>query len=219
MEVSGEWHTLHPCRFTSMGRDSSVGIATRYGLEGPGIESRWGARFSAPVQNPGVHPASYTMGIGSLSRGVDHSPLPSAEVKERVEQYLWAFVACSRMNFTFNFTALLLRTEPVLHVELEVGYAPGTVWMLWRGKIYCLYRKTNHVSSVVHPLAWSLHLISFPVPSNRPAVYYNCLFVSLHNISHFVPYSCTMLEIKDKGSLRTCRISHVVCAFMKLQGP
>jgi hypothetical protein len=26
-------------------RDSSVGIATRYGLEGPGIESRWGEVF------------------------------------------------------------------------------------------------------------------------------------------------------------------------------
>jgi hypothetical protein len=28
-----------------MGRDSSVGIATRYGLDGPGIESRWGEVF------------------------------------------------------------------------------------------------------------------------------------------------------------------------------
>jgi hypothetical protein len=47
------------------GLDTSVGIATRYGLEGPGIESRWGARFSAPIQTgPGVHPASYTMGTG-----------------------------------------------------------------------------------------------------------------------------------------------------------
>jgi hypothetical protein len=26
-------------------RDSAVGIATRYGLEGPGIESRWGEIF------------------------------------------------------------------------------------------------------------------------------------------------------------------------------
>jgi len=25
-----------------MGRDSSVGIANHYGLDGPGIESRWG---------------------------------------------------------------------------------------------------------------------------------------------------------------------------------
>ena len=46
-----------------MDRDSSVGIATRYGLDGPGIESQWGVRFSAPVQTgPGAHPASRTMG-------------------------------------------------------------------------------------------------------------------------------------------------------------
>jgi hypothetical protein len=36
--------------WNGVGRDSSVGIATRYGLDGPAIESRWGARFSAPVQ-------------------------------------------------------------------------------------------------------------------------------------------------------------------------
>jgi len=43
------------------GRYSSVGIATIYGLHGPGIESRWeGARFSAPVQTgSGAHPAFY----------------------------------------------------------------------------------------------------------------------------------------------------------------
>jgi hypothetical protein len=29
----------------AMGRDSSVGIATRYGLVGPGIECRWGRDF------------------------------------------------------------------------------------------------------------------------------------------------------------------------------
>ena len=46
---------------------SVVGIATYYGLDGPGIESRWEARFSAPVQTgPGAHPASCTMGTGSF---------------------------------------------------------------------------------------------------------------------------------------------------------
>jgi hypothetical protein len=46
-----------------VGRDSSVGIETSYGLYGPGIESQWKARFSAPVQiGPGAHRASYTMG-------------------------------------------------------------------------------------------------------------------------------------------------------------
>jgi len=53
-----------------VGRDSSVGIATCYGLDGPVTESRWGERYSAPVQTgPGAHPASYKMGTGSLSRG------------------------------------------------------------------------------------------------------------------------------------------------------
>jgi len=47
----------------SLGRDSSVNIATRYGLDGPCIESRLGLRFSATVQTgSGIHPASYTMG-------------------------------------------------------------------------------------------------------------------------------------------------------------
>jgi len=47
-----------------MGRDSAVE------LDGPGIESRWGARFSAPVQTgPGANPTPCTMGTGSLSRG------------------------------------------------------------------------------------------------------------------------------------------------------
>jgi hypothetical protein len=51
----------------SEGRHSAVGIATRFWLDGPGIESRWGARFSAHVQTGlAAHLASYTMGIGSL---------------------------------------------------------------------------------------------------------------------------------------------------------
>ena len=70
-------------------RDSSVGIATRDGLDGPGIESRWGARFSAHVQTgPGAHPASYTMGTGSFPGvkrpgcGVDHPPHLAPRLKE-----------------------------------------------------------------------------------------------------------------------------------------
>ena len=78
-------------------RDSSVGIATRYALDGLGIESRRGAGFSAPVQTGlEAHPASYTKGNGSFpgvkrsGRGVDRSPPFSAEVKERVELYLYS---------------------------------------------------------------------------------------------------------------------------------
>ena len=55
-----------------MGQNCVVGIVIRYGLDGPGIESRCGARFSAPVQTgPGSHPASNTMGTGSISQGIN----------------------------------------------------------------------------------------------------------------------------------------------------
>ena len=56
-----------------------------------------GAGFSAPIQTgSGAQPASCTMGIGSFpgvkrpGRGVDHPPLYTAEVKERVELYLYS---------------------------------------------------------------------------------------------------------------------------------
>ena len=65
-------------------------------LDGPGIESRREARFAVPVHTgPGAHPASYTMGTGSFlglkrpERGVTTNP-SSAEVKERVELYLYS---------------------------------------------------------------------------------------------------------------------------------
>ena len=53
--------------YVILGQDGSVGIAPRYGLDGPGIESRWEAKFSARVPtSPGTHPAFYTMGNGSF---------------------------------------------------------------------------------------------------------------------------------------------------------
>ena len=64
------------------GPGSVVGIATAYGPDGSGIESRWWARFSAPVQTgPDAHPASCTMGTGTFpgvrcGRRVMLSPQP-----------------------------------------------------------------------------------------------------------------------------------------------
>jgi hypothetical protein len=51
-------------------RDSVVGIAIRYGLDGPGIEYPWRATFLAPAQTVlGDHPAACIMGTVSLSQG------------------------------------------------------------------------------------------------------------------------------------------------------
>jgi hypothetical protein len=68
-------------------RDSSVGIATCYGPDGPGIEYLWGARFSAPIQTgPGAHPAPRTTDLWSFpgvkrpGRGAEHPRPSSAEL-------------------------------------------------------------------------------------------------------------------------------------------
>jgi hypothetical protein len=97
-------------RVKSSGRVSSVGLATRYGLDCPGIESRWAARLSAPVQTSrGVHPASSTMDTGSVSygmkrpgRGVDHPPLLASRLKSRAVPLLpaWAVMVLCVVNFT-----------------------------------------------------------------------------------------------------------------------
>jgi hypothetical protein len=57
------------------GPGSSVGIATDYGLDGPGIESRWGRDFSHTWASE-----SYP-GVKRPGRGADHPPPPSAEVE------------------------------------------------------------------------------------------------------------------------------------------
>jgi hypothetical protein len=70
------------------GLGSSVGIANGYGLDGPGIESRWGRDFHTHPDRPWAHPASCTMGTRSFpgvkwsERGADHPPPSSTEVKK-----------------------------------------------------------------------------------------------------------------------------------------
>ena len=101
---------IYICIYTHIygtGKLSRYSDLLRTGRSGDRISV--GARFSGPVQTlPGAHPASYKMGTGSFPRvrrpglGVDHPPTSSAEVKERVELYLyspfgpsWPVVRCS----------------------------------------------------------------------------------------------------------------------------
>jgi len=71
----------YPYIVWGVGRDSSVGIATGYGLDGPGIESRWGRDFCTCPLGPGAHPVSCAMGTGSFpglksDRGLTLTPHP-----------------------------------------------------------------------------------------------------------------------------------------------
>jgi hypothetical protein len=51
------------------GRDSSVGIVTHYGLDGPGIKSRWGEIFHTRPDCLWGPPSLVYNGLPGLSRG------------------------------------------------------------------------------------------------------------------------------------------------------
>jgi hypothetical protein len=60
------------------GRDSSVGMATRYGLGGPRIESRGRRDFPHPCSKPSlryVRNRVSFLGSKAAGRGVDHPPI------------------------------------------------------------------------------------------------------------------------------------------------
>jgi hypothetical protein len=78
-----------------MGWDNSVGIATRYGLDDPGIESRWDRDLPHPSRpalgptHPSIQWASALFPGGKEARVWGNHTLPSgAQVKERVQLYL-----------------------------------------------------------------------------------------------------------------------------------
>jgi len=125
-----------------MGRDSSVGIATRCGLDGPRIESRWGRDFPHPSRSalgPTQPPIQLVLGPSPggkvAGRGVDHPPPSSAEVKERVKLYLysppgpsWPVLGRTLPSlFTFNkATVFLLVTCHFFSLFSTCSYKFGT---------------------------------------------------------------------------------------------
>ena len=144
------------------GSGSSVGIATRYGLDGPGIESPWEARFSAPVQTgPGAQTASCTMSTGSFP-GVKsgrvvtlsaHPLLVPWSRKGRVIPLLplWAvrsvqsLSVCTRVHFT-----LRIMNSTLNNISLTL-FSVGTSHMSIKYVLY--FRMTNQGSHQHKPQA------------------------------------------------------------------
>jgi len=88
-------------------RDSSVGIATRCGLDCPGIEFRVQARFSGPVQKkwvPGLYPGGHSDREVALS-----TPLPRIP--------LHGLHGLLKGTFTFTFTKESQYTDHTLGAQ------------------------------------------------------------------------------------------------------
>ena len=75
------FYLLYSSTYVLLSQDSSVGIATRFRLDGPGIESRWGRGFRTRPDRPCGPPSflysGYLVsfpGIKRPRRGVDHLP-------------------------------------------------------------------------------------------------------------------------------------------------
>jgi len=114
--------------FLLSGPDSSVGIATGYGLDGAGIESRWGRDFPPVQTGPGAHSASCTMGTGSFpavksGRGMTLNPQPllvpwSRKSRDIPLLPLWtvrpvqSLSACTRVHFTSTFITVRGSVDP-----------------------------------------------------------------------------------------------------------
>ena len=109
------------------GRDSSVGIKTRYGLDGPGIETRWGRDFpypSRPALGPTHPPVQWVPGlypgVKRQGRGADHPPPSNCRGQERVGLYLYS---PSGPSWPVMGTPLPLTSwTPQGHVGLLRGY-------------------------------------------------------------------------------------------------
>jgi hypothetical protein len=68
-----------------VGRDSSVGIATRYGLDGSGIQSRWGRDFphlSRPALGSPIQWVRVFPGVKRQGCGVELPPHPAPRLKK-----------------------------------------------------------------------------------------------------------------------------------------
>jgi len=87
---------------------SGVGIATSYGLDGPGIEARW------RLTQPPINGYRVSPGVKRPVCGVDHPP-PIAPRLKKEWMYNYSFfdlganppphpalATCARVNFTFT---------------------------------------------------------------------------------------------------------------------
>ena len=139
------------------GPGSSVGIATDYGLDGPGIESRWGEIFHRPDRPwgpPSLLYNGYRVFPGGKvrpGRDADHSPPSSAVV---LEAYSYTFSHPLGHNRACTGNTLPIPINLMsLYLELKNWIASANGAWVWKNEnamvllkvliVYNAYSKTD----------------------------------------------------------------------------
>jgi len=134
------------------------------------------ARFSALVQTgPGTHPASCTMGNGSFpgvrrpGRDVDHPPRSSAEVKERVELYLYSPAGPSWPVLGWSLPCSSIDWQ-IKNVEKKFDFKFYTFNCFYSMAYFCLSSYKLWFEMVTNTLALEIILTrrSWPASCARP---------------------------------------------------
>ena len=133
--------------YNIVGRDSSVGIATRYGLDGPGIESLWGRDFShpsrptlGPTQPPVKWVPGLSQGVKRPGRGADQPPPSKFRGQERVELYLYSPSGPSWpvIGSTFTFTSIQYQRLRCISVQVTTMWVPRRENFTTEDTIFCI---------------------------------------------------------------------------------
>ena len=198
-----------------------VGLATRYGLDGPGIESRWRRDFPHPFRpalKPTHPPIEWVPGLSrELSgRGVALTTHPHLTLWLKKEETipllpLWALMACSRVNFTVIGTFGLLKYKyPNLVCQYWPKFTAGSLAVClrcWR----CMHSATevllffSHSSTEVSACNYQPQTMQYCKPvrwRHSYGAYITYLWAVLPT-SVYISYSFMHLEIPFIISLQT----------------
>jgi hypothetical protein len=157
--------------FTEPGGPCSVvGIATRYGLDGPGIDSRWGARFPAPVQiGPGAHSATCTTGTGSFpgvksGRGVTLTPHPLLVLRSWKSRAipllpLWTVRPVQSLSTCTRVTFTLTLQKPKAHYRIHKSPSLAPILSLVNSLIVIAFHTRLGIPCGVFPWGFTTKIL------------------------------------------------------------